>query len=130
MKMSRTLFLWSLFSLIGTFESLAQDVQLLPVQIFDAKLKEWPVHILLDVRTEDEFRQGHLPGAKSLNYYSDDFKAQLAKLDKDKPVLVYCAVGGRSRATTGMLASLGFKKVYDLEGGIRAWSASHKPIVK
>lgn len=51
--------------------------------------------ILLDVRTPEEFAEGHLDGAVNLNWFEDDFKEKAAKLDKNKPIYLYCKAGGR-----------------------------------
>jgi len=85
---------------------------------------------LIDVRTIREYNTGHLPGAKLIDYYRPDFKTQLEKLNKQKPIAVYCAVGVRSNRTLRTLKSLGFKEVYDLQGGIEAWRKNNLPIQK
>jgi rhodanese-related sulfurtransferase len=76
---------------------------------------------LIDVRTPGEYNEGHISNAKNIDFNSADFKAKLEKLDKNKPVLVYCAVGGRSGKAAAMLKEMGFKEVYDLKGGFNAW---------
>lgn len=97
---------------------------------FEKKLNETPDKIILDVRTQDEYKKGHLPDAVIIDYYKADFKNRLNALDKSKPVFVYCAAGGRSNTSTKILRELGFKQIYDLQGGINAWSGSKKPVVK
>lgn len=62
--------------------------------------------VLLDVRTKDEFDEYHLPGARNLPV--SDVRSQLASLPKDKPIVVYCAVGSRSKAAANMLAAAGY----------------------
>ncbi|MBM4327460.1 MAG: sulfurtransferase [Deltaproteobacteria bacterium] len=76
-------------------------------------------YTLLDVRQPSEYEESHIPGAKlaPLPQLSDS----LNQLDKSKPTLVYCAVGGRSRVAAQLLAGRGFKHVYNLKGGIKAW---------
>lgn len=76
---------------------------------------------LIDVRTKDEYNAGHIGNAKNFDFYKSDFKSNMAKLDKTKPVLVYCAKGGRSGQTASMLKEMGFKEVYDLSGGYESW---------
>lgn len=107
----------------------AQSNQLTADQ-FEAKLTAIKEKQVLDVRTAEEFAGGHLSGAKQIDFYKDDFKANLAKLDKNKPVFVYCAGGVRSGSAAKILSDMGFKQIYDLKGGIRAWSASGKTITK
>lgn len=76
---------------------------------------------LIDVRTPREFSNGSISGAKNIDYNGDSFEKQMKKLDKNKPVLVYCAAGGRSENAAELLKEWGFKEVYDLEGGYNAW---------
>jgi phage shock protein E len=85
--------------------------------------------ILLDVRTPEELTsEGSIEGNINIDYRSADFKEQLNKLDKDKPVLVYCHSGGRSGRTLEMMKEMGFKEVYNLSGGIAAWTDEGKPV--
>jgi phage shock protein E len=85
---------------------------------------------LLDVRTQSEWNEGHLQGAKLVPLAKDGFldKAKAA-LDPKKPVLVYCKSGGRSAKAAKQLREAGFT-VYDLAGGITAWQKAGKPVVK
>jgi rhodanese-related sulfurtransferase/rubrerythrin len=77
-------------------------------------------YTLLDVRQPGEYGDSHLPGAQLLPLpgLSDTYQA----LDPEKPTLVYCAIGGRSRVAAQMLSGWGFKEVYNLAGGIKAFS--------
>lgn len=83
---------------------------------------------LVDVRTPSEYQSGHLANAQNINIGDADFKAKMEKLDKNKPIAVYCAVGGRSSRASQMLKEWGFKNVYDLAGGINSWKAAGKPV--
>jgi len=74
---------------------------------------------LLDVRQPSEYEQGHLSGARLIPI--KELPGRLDELDPDKPVLAYCAVGGRSRAAAQYLSGQGFNQVYNLSGGIKAW---------
>ncbi|MCE3295731.1 MAG: uncharacterized protein K0R65_1445 [Crocinitomicaceae bacterium] len=76
---------------------------------------------LVDVRTNKEFEAGHIGDAQNINYFAAGFKEQINKLDKEKPVYVYCQGGGRSGAAAKMLVEMGFKEVFDLEGGYDDW---------
>ncbi|WP_431134608.1 rhodanese-like domain-containing protein [Psychroserpens mesophilus] len=73
---------------------------------------------LIDVRTSNEFNSNHIKGAKNIDFFSGSFNLELNKLNKDKPVYVYCRSGSRSRQTANKLANMEFKKIYDLRGGI------------
>jgi rhodanese-related sulfurtransferase len=77
---------------------------------------------IVDVRTANEVAQGKIQGSLNIDYFKSDFmETAKSKLDKNKPVLVYCAAGGRSASAAKDLKKAGFKKVYDLEGGYDNW---------
>lgn len=76
---------------------------------------------LVDVRTPEEFKEGFIANAQNIDYFSDTFDEDIEKLDKSKPVIVYCKSGGRSAKCADKLLEAGFVKVYDLEGGISKW---------
>jgi len=76
---------------------------------------------LIDVRTPKEFEQGHIKGAKLINFYSESFKEEIQELDKDKAVYLYCRSGKRSGKASKLFVELGFKEIYDLKGGYIAY---------
>ena len=86
--------------------------------------------ILLDVRTPAEFAEGHLQGAINIDYNNDGFAAALDTLDKNKQYEVYCRSGHRSGESAEMMSKKGFKKIYDLEGGILKWQEKGYEVVK
>ena len=77
--------------------------------------------IVLDVRTNAEFSDSFIPGAKNLDVGDADFKSKVIQFDKSKPCYVYCRSGIRSAKAMGMMQEIGFTEVYNLEGGILAW---------
>lgn len=85
---------------------------------------------ILDVRTQEEFREGHIEGALNLDFYSASFKDDLDKLDKENTYFVYCRSGNRSGQAMKIMESLGFRKVYNLSVGITDWIAAGLPVVK
>ncbi len=89
-----------------------------------------PDVIVLDIRTAKEYAQGHIENAILIDYYADDFKAQLAKLDKASTYLLHCRSGGRSGKTLPIMESLGFQKIVHLSGGFNDWKASNLPVAK
>lgn len=94
-----------------------------------AELMENPETVtILDVRTDREVEKGKIPGAVQIDFYDNDFREKIAELPKDKPVLVYCAVGGRSSNAMQLLKSVGVTSVYNLDGGFDAWKQSDMPI--
>jgi phage shock protein E len=106
----------------ATFKNIA-------VEEFD-KLRQDKSHILLDVRTPGEFKDSHIPGAILIDFNAPDFDQQIAKLDKNRSYLVYCAVGGRSAKACKKMEKLNFSTLYNLEGGIKAWEKQGKPVLK
>lgn len=82
-------------------------------------------HLLLDVRTPAEFSGGHIPGA--VNIALQNLPQQLAELPKDRPLIIYCRSGNRSRQAQQYLAQAGFTNTYDL-GGIIDWQAQGLPV--
>ncbi len=86
--------------------------------------------VILDVRTPDEFKEGHLPGAVNLDFRAPDFERQVAKLDRDKTYLVYCRSGRRSAAALEVFARLGFRQVNNLQKGLLEWREKGYPVVQ
>jgi rhodanese-related sulfurtransferase len=84
--------------------------------------------VVLDVRTADEFEKGHIAGAKNLDFFGDDFAAQLKGLDKSKEYLVHCASGARSGKTVKEMTAENFLHVYHMNGGFHAWEEAGKPV--
>jgi len=85
---------------------------------------------LIDVRTPQEFAEGHLKGAILIDYFDADFMNKMSKLDKSKDLYIYCRSGNRSGKVTRKLESMGFPKVYDLKGGILNWNQNNIKVVK
>ncbi len=85
---------------------------------------------VLDVRTPDEWNGGIIKGATKMNFFDKDFQDQISKLDKTKPVYVYCKAGGRSGKAANQMEKMGFTTVYNLLGGMGAWNAAGKETVK
>ena len=99
------------------------------VEQFADLIENGPEGLLLDVRTDREFSMGHIKGASQIDFYRNDFQEELAKLDPDVPVYVYCRSGNRSGQAAKMMKQMGFKTVYNLQGGIGAWTRT-QPIAK
>jgi len=105
-------------------------VRLVSVEDGVATLADPPADlVVLDVRTPEEFAQGHLEGAVMLDFYRADFAVELDKLDKDVPYLLYCRSGNRSGQTATIMSQLGFSDVADVDGGVVAWGEAGHPLV-
>jgi rhodanese-related sulfurtransferase len=85
---------------------------------------------VVDVRTPEEYAKGHIAGAKLINFTGPDFAGELAGLDRNQPYLVPCAGGGRSAKALATFQQLGFKEVFNLDGGFEAWEKAGLPVVK
>jgi rhodanese-related sulfurtransferase len=129
--MKKLLFLLLVLSSISCTQTAvqAQSGKLNPAE-FESILSKDKTVQLVDVRTPEEYAAGHIEGARLIDFYDTDFATRIGKLDKNKPVLVYCAAGGRSASAAEQLNKMGFKKVYDLAGGMRAWRAAGKKAVQ
>lgn len=86
--------------------------------------------VVLDVRSSAEYEDGHLPGAKLVDFRSPEFAQQVAKLDKSRTYLVHCAGGVRSAKACVKMVNLGFTNVVNLEGGLSAWEKAGKAVEK
>ena len=76
---------------------------------------------LVDVRTSEEFREGSIKNSQNIDFNSPTFDEDITKLDKTKPVILYCKSGGRSAKCAKKLQEAGFIKIFDLQGGITQW---------
>lgn len=112
-KISVLAFFLGLFSFVS---SKAQTTNLNP-QEFIVKVKTTKNAQLLDVRTPQEWEAGKVASSNCINVNDAAFKQQIEKLDKNKPVFVYCAAGGRSSKAAPILQQAGFKYIYNLTGG-------------
>jgi rhodanese-related sulfurtransferase len=89
---------------------------------FRARLAATDDYILVDVRTPKEFEEGHIEGALNVDFLNPAaFDEGAAQLDPDKALMIYCRSGKRSQKASEKLKAMGFKKIYDLEGGFRNW---------
>lgn len=102
-----------------------------PIKVAQAAEKIAAGIQLLDVRTREEWDEGHLKGAKRVPYPQDGFTAKAkAALDPSKPVVVYCRSGNRSAKAAKLMREAGFTTVFDVAGGIIDWEKEGKPVVK
>ena len=96
---------------------------------FDELIESGKVQ-LVDVRTENEYKEGHIKGAQNIDVLKDTFAVQAnQKLKKKKPVAVYCRSGKRSAKACKILKMCGFK-TYNLLGGILKWKSEGRSIVR
>lgn len=87
-------------------------------------------YVILDVRTKDEYNEGHVENATLIDFYEDNFMNEIAKLDPEKEYLVYCHSGGRSGKAMNMMGQMGFKNVYNMSGGMIDWLENQYEVIK
>jgi rhodanese-related sulfurtransferase len=85
---------------------------------------------VLDLRPEEAFKLGHLPGAKHATPAHFEAGLDKMKLDRKNPVILVCETGNRSRKAIAEVQKLGFSEVASLDGGVQAWQAAALPLVK
>ncbi len=121
--------LMGMLGLVTTSCAGNDSIQSVNVNDFEKQTKEKHVQ-LVDVRTAGEFADGYIAGALNIDIFDRQFMQKAAKmLDKKKEVYVYCRSGKRSMTAARKLAGAGYK-VVNLEGGIMAWNAAGKAVVR
>lgn len=105
-----------------------------PINVDGAKAAEVlasdPSITVLDVRTPEEFAEGHIKGAVNIDFNDDAFEAKIAALDPAKPYLVHCASGGRSGQAMPAFEKREFSRLYHLSTGFAGWVADGQPVEK
>ena len=126
-----------LFAVMLTMASAQAEEEQIPAvdKIEVAAAKEYVARhhdaIIMDVRTPAEYDMSHITGAMNVNVQDDDFESLVAGLDKDKTYLVHCTknpADGRSSRALETLQQMGFKNLYNLEGGYIAWKEAELPL--
>lgn len=119
-----------LFVAVGTmlFAACAPKFPALTPDEFARVIKQEDV-VLVDVRTPEEFAEGHIAGAKNIDWRDSAFARRASEqLDKSKTLALYCKAGRRSHAAAGKLSAMGYQNIVELRGGIEAWLAAEKDI--
>ena len=127
-KIILTLFISSFF-LFKCERLKAKSPQLISANQMKEFLKQDSVQ-LVDVRTAEEFCEGHIENAINIDFFSPDFDFKIAALDNSKPLILYCRSGRRSAKSVLKLSDKDYVFIYDLEGGIIQWIFEGNQIVK
>ena len=101
----------------------------LSVTEFSAKTAESGV-VTLDVRTPGEFAEGHIEGARLIDFQSGNFENEIATLDKNATYAVYCRSGNRSGQAVKVMQDAGFANVFNMNGGVIDWANAGLPLVR
>lgn len=115
-------------SLITTASAQSKNIRQVNSQKFSELIKPGN-SVLLDVRTQREYRNGHIANSGQLNYYALNFRKRLLLLPKTEPIYLYCNTGWRSEKAARILVENGYKNVYNLEHGIMDWELQNLPVV-
>lgn len=105
----------------------ASENGLISVTNAQKRMNDNPTLTIVDVRTPEEYSQGHIEKAHNIDWNSNSFENKIDGFERDKPILVYCLSGGRSAAAAEKMRSFGFTKVLELENGMMAWRAAQLP---
>lgn len=102
----------------------ADSIRVIPPAAFAKEIDSIPEPQLIDVRTAKEYREGHIQGAVHYDVLQEKrFLRQVRRLDRKKPVLLYCRSGKRSHHAAALLQRMGFSEIIELKGGYLAWSS-------
>ncbi|HEY4617057.1 MAG TPA: thioredoxin domain-containing protein [Flavobacterium sp.] len=123
MKFRSIFFLLLSFVILSCNGQTTKNIKTIEAKAFAEKINTTENPQILDVRTPEEFNSDHIENAENVNWLGDSFAKESEKFDKTKPVFVYCKSGGRSKKATEKLEELGFKNIYELEGGFLKWDA-------
>lgn len=108
-------------TLFGTKKETADKITILHADAYAEAITAKKVQ-LVDVRTAKEFKDGHIKNAMNINFYNaGNFSKAFEKMDKSKPVYLYCRSGARSQKAARKLVNMGFSHIYDLKGGYMRW---------
>ncbi len=86
--------------------------------------------IVLDIRTAQEFSQGHIEKAINIDYYASDFAENIAELSPDKTYIIYCRSGSRSGSALPVIKDAGLTNIFHLNKGFNEWKKEGNPIAQ
>jgi rhodanese-related sulfurtransferase len=109
----------------GTFAQTENQFRVIEPEKFEQEIQQEEVQ-LVDIRTPKEFKEGHIEGARNIDFLAEGFLKGFEALDKEKPLYIYCRSGNRSLKASAILSEAGFENITDLKGGYKAWTAKGK----
>lgn len=129
-KFFKTLLFLSLFVIFHALCAFADELLLSAqeAQTLIEQNKGNDKFVILDLRSPDEYRQRHIEGARSVNYYATNFQRMVSLLDRDATILLYCQKGRQSTLALRAMTKLGFSRMYILDGGIDEWVRAGLPL--
>ena len=127
--MSKSLFILML-SILGFIGCNAQNGSSIDSKEAYGLIKADSNIAILDVRTAKEFADGHVAGAVNIDVNQTDFAQKIDQLDRSKAYIVYCRSGRRSSKAVGIMATKGFKNLYNVSDGFVGWNKNGLPFDK
>ena len=97
---------------------------------FKKKFEEISNEQIIDVRTPQEFSEGHIENAINIDWNGSNFENEISKIDTSTPIFIYCLGGGRSAAAAAKMKEMGFKDIVELNGGMMNWRSAGLPETK
>ena len=103
-----------------------------PKEVFNIleKHRDNPEFVVLDVRTPEEYEEGHIENAYLLNAKSKDFEDELGRMDKNRKYFVYCRTGRKSRKAVELMEKDGYNEAHSIVGGMDKWKLRRLPVEK
>ncbi|MCW5518836.1 rhodanese-like domain-containing protein [Aureitalea sp. L0-47] len=109
-------------SLFRSESQQSEAIKILNVSDYRSAISSEDVQ-LVDVRTPNEYRSGNITNAINIDFFQPTvFAEKFSRLDKNKPVYIYCRTGARSQKAAAKLLEMGFSEVIDLRGGYMQWN--------
>ena len=122
------IYLLTILSLLAFTTGFSQEteseeivIETVDKEAFEAAIESGD-YVIFDVRTVDEYMEGHIENAKSLDVLDDQFDKTISNIDKSQKYLIYCKSGGRSQKALEKMKDAGFVHVLELEGGYLNWT--------
>ncbi|WP_298510286.1 rhodanese-like domain-containing protein [uncultured Kordia sp.] len=108
-------------SLFGATSKATEAIEIIDAIAFKEAISAENVQ-LVDVRTKLEYNAGHIENAINIDFFDrSNFAESFASFNREQPMYLYCRSGHRSQRAAKKLAKIGFQKIYDLQGGFKAW---------
>lgn len=122
------LLLSGLVFLFGCGSLGSADVEKVSVERAKEIIDSIPDLVIIDVRTLEEYRGGYIHRSENIDINKDDFEQKVDLISKEKEIMVVCAAGTRSAKAVDILQDKGFKKIYEIEGGMDEWKAKRMKV--